>query len=296
MGHNTLNFLGSNTISLLLMLIFHMPFSYEIIAQSQAEVKTVNGSPNLVIDGKTYPPFAYMSYLGEEKYYEEIAATGIHIYNIPAYLGEGGINTVSGIGPFRPPIWIGEGNYDFSSLENDFEKIIKSDSNAKVIIRFYLDSPEWWSKLYPEASAQLPDGTTFRQCFASDLWREKTGDAFRDCLDWLLSSQYSKYLAGIHVAAGITEEWFYHPKQYQDQNPARLQAFRQWLKDSYKNNKALQKAWNNPSITFENAQPANIDEPTKRKEWRNRIRNRIISIPIAFKQRSWSAILPISVK
>lgn len=238
-------------------------------AQSKAEIKWTEGNPFLVIDDETYPPFAYMSYLGEEEYYEEIAESGIHIYNIPAYLGEGGINTISGIGAFRPPIWLGEGKYDFKGLVKDFEKIIKADPKAKVIIRFYLDPPEWWTKLHPEGSAHLPDGTTFRQCFASEEWRQKTGDVLGDCLDWLLASQYSQYLAGIHVASGFTEEWFYHPKQYQDQNPARLQAFRQWLKENYKNDDALQKAWNKPSLSFENAQLANIDEPAKRKDWRN---------------------------
>jgi beta-galactosidase len=238
-------------------------------AQSKAEIRVDMGGPSLVIDGEIYPPYAYMSYLGEEEYYKEIAATGIHIYNIPAYLGEGGINTISGIGSFRSPIWLGEGEYDFTGLIKDFEKIIRSDPKAKVIIRFYLDPPQWWTKLYPEASAHLPDGSTFRQCFASEIWRNKTGEVLYDCLDWLLGSQYAEYLAGIHVASGFTEEWFYHPKQYQDQNPDRLTAFRDWLKDSYGNKGALQKAWNNLSVTFENAQLANIDEPAKSKEWRN---------------------------
>ena len=199
----------------LFSLIFMMFIGNGLVhAQSKAEIKWTEGNPSLVIDGETYPPYAYMSYLGEEEYYEEIAGTGIHIFNIPAYLGEGGINTISGIGAFRTPIWLGEGKYDFSGLIKDFEKIIKADPKAKVIIRFYLDPPQWWTQLYPEASAHLPDGNTFRQCFASEIWRKKTAEVFRDCLDWLLGSQYSKYLAGIHVASGFTEEWFYHPKQY----------------------------------------------------------------------------------
>lgn len=243
--------------------------TYQLLAQSHAEIKMNSGNPTLLIDGKAYPPFAYMSYLGEKKYYREIAATGIHIYNIPAYLGKRGINSVSGIGPFRSPIWIAENKYDFSSLIKDFEDIIESDSQAKVIIRIYLDPPLWWEKLNPEASSKLPDGSTFRQCFASEVWREKTGTAFQDCLEWLLKSPYANYLAGIHVASGFTEEWFYHPKQYHNENPVRTEAFRFWLKEKYSDNIELQNTWNRPHVTFETAQLASISESGNRKEWRN---------------------------
>ena len=240
------------------------------IAQSRAEVKIFNDIPTLFVNEKPYPPYAYMSYLGEKKYYKEIAATGIHLYNIPSYLGERGINSTSGIGPFRSPIWVGEEQYDFSSLIKDFEEIIESDPEAKVIIRFYLDPPLWWEILNPEASCQLPDGNTFRQCFASETWRIETGKVFEDCIEWLLKSKYSNHLIGIHVASGFTEEWFYHPKQYHDENPVRLKAFRKWLRDEYHYNTIeLQNAWNNKSVTFESAQLANISESGERVEWRN---------------------------
>ena len=66
--------------------IFHT--TDQSIAQSRAEVKISDDIPTLFIDGEPYPPFAYMSYLGEKKYYKEIAATGIHLYNILSYLGK----------------------------------------------------------------------------------------------------------------------------------------------------------------------------------------------------------------
>ena len=243
----------------------------DTIAQSCSEIQTTSGTPKLIIDGKQYPPYAYMSYLGEKKYYKEVAACNVHLYNIPSYLGERGINTNSGIGPFRSPIWIGENKFDFTSLINDFEEIIESDSLAKVIIRFYLDPPLWWEKLNPEACCQLSNGDTFRQCFASDIWRKETGIAFNHCLDWLLKSKYSKYLVGIHVASGYTEEWFYHPMQLRDVNPIREEKFRLWLKSNYRNNHALQDAWQNKSITFKTAQPVSLIESNKNKEWRNSI-------------------------
>lgn len=252
-----------------IVVVFVFQTSFMTVAQSRTEVKLTDGRPTLVIDGKSYPPYAYMSYLGEEKYYKEIAASGIHLYNFPAYLGERGINSSSGIGPFRPPIWTGENEYDFSSMVKDFEEIIKSDPQAKIIVRLYLDPPFWWEQLHPEASAQLPDGSTFRQCFSSKIWREKTGKVLSDCLDWLQKSPYSTYLIGIHVASGFTEEWFYHPKQYHDRNPARKKAFQEWLRDRYKNVSALQKAWRSKNVTFETARLADISESVERKEWRD---------------------------
>ncbi len=254
----------------ILTFFFLILISNVSVAQLKAEVNVNCGIPTLSIDGKTYPPYAYMSYLGEKKYYKEVAATGIHLYNIPSYLGSGGINTESGIGPFRLPIWIGEDEYDFSGLIKDFEDIIQSDPQARVIIRFYLDPPLWWEKINPDACCQLADGSTFRQCFASGKWRNETGKVFQYCIDWLLKSPYSNYLAGIHVASGFTEEWFYHPKQYHDKNPVRTEAFRQWLSVKYNNNPvSLQNTWNNKNVTFETAELANISESEHRTEWRD---------------------------
>ena len=253
----------------LIGIVFFFQISVTATAQSRTEINLNEGRPSLVIDGKPYPPFAYMSYLGEKKYYKEIADAGIHLYNIPAYLADRGINSTSGIGPFRKPIWIGADEYDFSSVIKDFEKIITADPYAKVIVRLYLDPPLWWERLHPEASAQLPDGSTFRQCFSSEIWKAQTAAVLKDFLEWIQKSPYAQYLAGIHVASGFTEEWFYHPKQYHDQNPARRDAFRKWLSSRYKEVGALRKAWNDNTITFEKAQLANIDEPERRKEWRD---------------------------
>ncbi|MDR1723301.1 MAG: DUF6259 domain-containing protein [Tannerella sp.] len=220
-------------------------------------------------DKQDFPAFAYMSYLGREQYYKEAAEAGIHLYCFPAYLGDRGINSTSGIGPFRKPIWTGENQYDYSELETDFKKVLKADTDAQIIIRLYLDPPLWWEKAHPEGACQHADGTTFRQCFFSDVWREATAKAMNDVVKWLLKSEYADNLIGIHVAAGSTEEWFYHSKQYEDINPARTESFRKWLYVKYATDAALQKAWNTTEATLQTAIPFDIHTDKHENRWRD---------------------------
>jgi len=241
------------------------------LAGPRAEIRGAEGNPALLIDGRPYPPVAYMSYLGETRFYREAAEAGIHLYCFPAYLGNRGINTSSGIGPFRPALWNGPEEFDFSSLEQDFSKILAADPEALVIIRIHLDVPEWWEARHPEECALLPGGKTARQSFSSRLWREDAGNALRTCIRWLLDSPFSRHLIGIHVAAGFTEEWFYHfTGSYHDLSPVRIEAFREWLRHKYHDRPGdLRQAWGRDKATFETALPADISGELRRREWRD---------------------------
>lgn len=216
------------------------------------------------------PPFAYMAYLGEEPWYREVAAAGIHLYCVPGYLGDRGINPRSGIGPFRPALWRGEGNLDFSSLDAELTLLQRVDPQGKVVVRLHLDPPTWWERAYPEACCRLADGTTFRQCFASPIWRQSTASVLQACVKHLTHPNQPYQVIGIHVAAGGTEEWFYHfHETYVDENPSRTQAFRRWLRTRYGGEeRLLQTAWCRPSSTFESVSPANISGTDRRTCWR----------------------------
>ena len=240
---------------------------------SRADTATVqqhNGRPALFVNAQPVPPFAYMSYLPKTPYYRESAQAGIHLFCFPAYLGDRGINPTSGIGPFRPSVWKGENSYDFSSIEKDFETLLEADPLAQVIIRLHLDPPQWWEREHPDGCCQLPDGTTFRQCFASPVWREATAEALRAFLDWVQQSSYARHLIGLHVAAGGTEEWFYHRRgDFHDLNPARTAAFRAWLRATYHDSAdELRAAWRNDDVDFDSAAPADLNAGSP-KTWRS---------------------------
>lgn len=240
-------------------------------ASVTAEVKVEHGRPLLYINGKETAPFAYMSYFGEVRYYREVAAAGIHLYSFPAYLGDRGINSASGIGPFRPSLWPEPGRYDYSSIEMDFRKLLEADPQAMAIIRIHLDPPGWWDRKHPTQCSLQPDGGSLRQSFSSDLWREDAGAALGRLVSWLLDSEFRDHLAGIHLAAGFTEEWFYHFKErFYDQSPARKKAFQQWLQLTYRDSPAhLKSAWNSDEVTFATAVPSDISGSFRAERWRN---------------------------
>ena len=236
-----------------------------------AEVKDRAGVPTLFVDDVPYPPYAYMSYLGEPKFYREMEKAGLHLYNIPAYLGDRGINSISGIKPFRPPIWVGENQLDYTSLMTDFNELIASDSNALAIIRIHLDAPTWWEELHPVSASLQPDGSTFRISMYSTLWREEASKILAQLVQWLEQSPYAKHLIGIHVAGGFTEEWMYHfNDEFYDESAVRLENFREWLRKRYTDNvERLRRSWNREDVTFENAQLGDISGKVKANNWRD---------------------------
>lgn len=228
--------------------------------QNHAEIRNKKGTPVLFINGQEVPPFAYLSYLGKPEYYREMKDAGIEIFCVPAYLGDQGINSTSGIKPFRPSFWKGINQYDFSVVQKEFEDLVQVKRDAKVLIRVHLDPPIWWEKQNPDELCRLPSGESYRVSFSSQKWRADAGQALIALLDWLRKSEYNKNLIGIHVAGGFTEEWFFHySAHFHDLSPARKRHYQSWLRQKYNNDlPTLQKAWSDPNARFENAEPIDI--------------------------------------
>lgn len=233
--------------------------------RNHAVVKSTNGYPELWLNNKRTPPFAYMSYLGASKYYEEVSQQGITIFCLPAYLGDQGINAASGIKPFRPSFWTGPHQYDFEVIRKEFETLTRVAKQAKVIMRVHLDAPQWWQRLYPTEVSLQPSGEPLRVSFSSEQWRNDAGHTLRALLDWIRQSEFNANLVGIHVAGGGTEEWFYHySDRFYDESAARKKHFNAWLRKHYQDNEALLRTtWQQPQVTFDNATLADLSGFTK---------------------------------
>ena len=242
-----------------------------------AEVRTVDGNPELWIDGEVTAPFAYMSYLGKEKNYRAFSDAGVRIFNVPAYFGDQGINSTSGIGPFRPSVWIDSAGYDLTRLKEDMDEIIAAAADAMIIIRVHLDPPRWWQEKNPDELCLLPDQSHYRVSFFSEKWRKEAGEMLRAVVMELLSdARYAPHLLGIHVAGGMTEEWFYHYKEhFYDESKARQAAFRNWLRNRYDHSVGeLKKTWQREDVDFDHALPEDISGKNSSSGWRDPVKDR----------------------
>lgn len=228
--------------------------------------RAIPETPAIEIDGNSIPPIAYTSYLPESKYYAEVAQCGVHLYCFAAYIAHRGINIGSGIGPFRRGIWNGEDDLDFTDIHVDMRKILSVDTEAHVIMRLCLDVPKWWEKKHPEACCIREDGATLRQSFSSDVWLNAVGDVLRKIVEWIAASEYAPRFAGIHVAAGRTEEWF--PHSFSDFNPARLVKFNEFLDKRYPTAAARAEAWRDSRIKDPAAALAVLAQPGG-ESWRD---------------------------
>jgi hypothetical protein len=227
------------------------------VGVAAAKVMPHNGSPALFLDGK--PVFAAINWVSaptpDEWDFEEqarkSAGTGIHIYAFD--VGKG-------------TEWVGPGggrtdDFDFSTLEARFNRVIQADPEALFHLRVYLETGhgDWWEKAHPGECEILSDGRRNGMSFASRLWREQAKAFLRAYIGELRKVGLFDRVIAYQVGAGHTGEWvkgessMYAPCG--DYSAPMARYFREWLKKRYQGDlSGLRAAWRQaPSVTFETA-------------------------------------------
>ncbi len=222
-----------------------------------AQVKNHNGTPTYFLDGE---PAFYGLMWGSAP-----APEGYALRECARYYGEAGVHLFTfdvGAGG-SPPEWCGpkeglEGHFDFSTVEQRFQRVIDADPKARFHLRTHLEVREWWHKLYPEECEVLSNGVREWQSFASKLWRQEAKDFLRAFAGHIEKIGMAERVIAYQCGAGHTGEWvkgtgamgltcsdFSRPMQ---------EHFRAWLRQRYGNDEAaLRTAWGNSKVTFETA-------------------------------------------
>jgi hypothetical protein len=223
------------------------------------KVASHNGTPTLFIDGKpTFYGTWWTAAPGEDHWSRSdfarnnAAETGIHIYAFD-------VGRLEWTGPTEN----GSSHFDFSTVEARFRKILEADPDARFHLRIYLEMHEgfrkWWHDLYPEEVEVCSDGSTYRQSFASGVWRRQAKDFLFSYIRHLQKIGLSDRIVSYQVGAGHTGEWVKGKISMShltgDYSEPMVRSFRSWLKKHYKGNIPLfRKAWNDRETTFETAE------------------------------------------
>ena len=260
-------------ISNLLTIVVFCFFSYNVFAQTlkSAVIKPYNGRPTIFVNGKPQSPFFYAlthAYGGRWSWEEvparnlhNFAQIGIKLFQVDLYLED---------------IWYKNSKtIDIKKAQRQVRGVLDQCPDANVVIRIHVNAPFWWNEAHPEECTQFADGpvdTTLkagapfhneehdihralRASLASAKWKKEAGQKLVEFCRRLSKTPEGNAVIGMHIAGGIYGEWHYWG--FIDHDPdtgaAMTTYFRNWLKDKYKTNGNLQKAWNTSAFTFENA-------------------------------------------
>ncbi|WP_116951838.1 beta-galactosidase [Jiangella endophytica] len=223
--------------------------------RTRVSVGVHHGAPAIMLGDQPLPAIAYMTYLPHRGRYDDFAGAGYGVYSVACYLGDRGINSTSGIRPFRPGIWVGPGEYDFSAVDADLARVVEARPDALVLLRVNLDVPAWWESLHPGELSVSADGGTLRQSFSSNVWKDQAGQTLLALIRHIAASPYADNLIAYHLGAGQTEEWMYHGNRDRlpDYSEPHQRAFRAWLRRTYTSDATLRAAWNDAAVSLDTA-------------------------------------------
>jgi len=235
-----------------------------------SEVHSKSGSPALYTDGKReipmllglsdFPGASTITYYAH-KNIANFASVGIHLLSADVQLCNG---------------WHKHSPFEIDSIRAEIAAAIEADPETKVLLRFHVNPPYWWLKDHPDECVRyrdfelIDDGehrgrliandSSFhiRASIASEKWLDETSEKIRECCQMLWNTEEGSHVLGIQVAYGLWGEW----SQFgPDRSKPMIRRFRRFLKEKYKTEEALRKAWDNPYVTFEDAPFA--PEPTQ---------------------------------
>jgi len=205
---------------------------------------------SLNVDGQTTLPhiFFFNTDKGDFTYLrpqvEMAARAGVHIYSFPLYV----------------PMVPGTDELNFGHAEQLLERFIVVDPQAKFLVRLVLGPTSLWKGFREKSEAnageyfRYADGTTSGfVSFASDAFLEPTSRQLREIVRHF-EGKYPERMLVYHVAPALSEFFdIGYREKGADYSPANTIAFREYLKERYRDVGRLRKAWGDEAITFESA-------------------------------------------
>jgi len=241
------------------------------------EIKNYLGKPSLLINGRAVVPIIYANttcpggrFTRDEMpqhCIREFADQGIRLFQAELFLQD--------IFP-----------YDNDSLNLDLVKkqirgVLDICPGAGFFIRLRCNSSPEWNRGHPEECVKYADTTvsnneefglhrwddhdtenSLRYSLASKKWQQDVVKKITNLCRALAGTEEGNSLLGIQIATGIYGEGHYWGfiGHEPDVSLPMTRRFREWIREKYKTDAELQKAWNNAAVTFETATVPGLKE------------------------------------
>ena len=218
---------------------------------TKSEVRMVGGKPTMFVNGVAKAPLWYSR---PERDTQFSAAE-------MAGLAAGGVDTsIAFILPRETlgELWLEDGSLSTETIDRQILGTLAADPSSQLVMAIDTTPPQWWLDRHPDECVKMNNGTVSKESFASALWREETGKILVRIVDYLMTQPYANNIVGFKVTGGTTYEWQWWgingtQTAIGDFSSVGLTAFRAWLRERYATVDALRAAWNDDTVTFDNA-------------------------------------------
>lgn len=245
---------------------------------SFAEVKNINGSPALVIDGKTFPPMAMTVRFNKPDYIRRLGEAGLRVFFLMTntdWLRPGKDCTDENGVPCHEPSGL-------EAFVKNAEVLLSQVPDAYIIVRIGLHPPVDWMEENPDELITYQDGShepsilssevhkdeiPGMYSFASDKWKAAAGKALKEFCDAIDRLPFADRVIGYFLAAGGTSEWYpvnaicdRAKNKYGDFSPAFLKSYGNFLRKRYGTEEKLRRAWKREGASFDAPVIPNVEE------------------------------------
>lgn len=231
---------------------YYTKFAPTEIKLEKSEIIREKDITKLKIGEEEYAPYLFMQSDGL-KYFKPSYATKMYESGVKL-LSVGNnkvVDTITG-----ESTWTNDDEYNFEPFDNTIYTTLSGAPKAKILVMISCDPPSWWLNKYPEERALSQNGGTDSISYASKRWVKDVCKYIRAVLEHMKSMPYAAHIFAVKFAQGATYEWQEYGMEIgncSDFSTVAQNGFREFLKEKYKTNDALQTAWGNGLVTFDNA-------------------------------------------
>jgi len=161
--------------------------------------------------------------------------------------------------------WRSEGQYDFTQLDTQVAQLLTVCPDAIFMLSIHAYMPGWWLQKNPDDtsasfSGEPPNTYENAQALGSKKWLHDAEGPLRALISHIKQQPWANRIWGTSIEESRNGEWFWGISAKREGKSAMSgfsladhQSFRTMLREKYKDEEALRKAWKQPDVTFENA-------------------------------------------